>query len=154
MTARIEWRRPKPNIDADIKPFWDACAEHRLVVMQCKTCGARYWPATYCRNHKNEPFFGSLEWVTVSGRGTVAEHNVHHVAFDPTFQDQIPYAYGMVRTEEGPMLSGNIIDVDPDSVYIGMPVEVVFIDVVTPQGEEFTIPQWRPLERAEAAENA
>ncbi|MFC1815382.1 Zn-ribbon domain-containing OB-fold protein [Thermodesulfobacteriota bacterium] len=43
------------------------------------------------------------------------------------------------EVDEGPMISSNVIDCDPDEVKIGMPVEVVFEDIT----DEFTLPKFR-----------
>ena len=143
---RSTWVRPKPNIDAESEPFWSACAEHRLVMMRCRDCGDWYWPATYCKkDHGSSPFFGTMDWQTASGKGTVGEFNIHYVAFDPSFKADLPYVYAMIQTQEGPYLSGNVIGIDPKKVRIGMPVEVSFLDVVGDNGVEYTIPQWKAL---------
>ena len=63
---------PKPDIDEDNKPFWDAVRNRQFVLMQCRECGTWYWPAAYCRKHANQPFYGSLEWREASGRGKVS----------------------------------------------------------------------------------
>ena len=100
---------PKPAIDEDNKPFWDAVQNRRFVLMQCRECGTWYWPAAYCRNHANQPFYGSLEWREASGRGKVFSYNVHHRAFDPAFKSDLPYVYALIELEEGPMFGTNIV---------------------------------------------
>jgi uncharacterized OB-fold protein len=145
-STRQLWTRPKPNIDAEIAPFWKGCAEHRLMMMRCKVCGDWYWPATYCRkDHGSSKLFGTMEWQTASGRGTVGEFNIHYVPFDPSFKEDIPYVYAMIQTEEGPYLSGNVVGIDPKQVRIGMPVQVTFLDVVDENGVEYSIPQWQAV---------
>ena len=37
---------PAPMVSIETKPFWDAAAEHRLVVPQCEHCGGWQWPPT------------------------------------------------------------------------------------------------------------
>jgi uncharacterized OB-fold protein len=137
-----EWRKPWPNIDLDSKPFWDALKEHRFVLFRCKTCGAWYWPVAYCRNHDNEPFMRNLEWHEASGRGTVFAFNIHHWAFHPGFKDEVPYIYALIETEEGPMISSTLVDIDPSAVKVGMPVEIVYEDH---PNEGFTIPKFKTV---------
>ena len=120
--------RPKPNVDADNAPFWDAVQRHEFVLMQCKECGAWYWPAAYCRNHANEPFLDSLEWRGASGKGTIFTYSIHHLAFHPAFQSKLPYVYALIELAEGPMFGTNIIDCDPQDIYVGMPVQVHFTE--------------------------
>jgi uncharacterized OB-fold protein len=42
---------------------------------------------------------------------------------------KVPYSVVLVEMEEGVRLVSNMIDLEPDQVEIGMPVEVVFDDI-------------------------
>jgi uncharacterized OB-fold protein len=139
LTPQTDTPRPKPNIDPDNAPFWEAVQRREFVLMQCRECGAWYWPAAYCRHHPNEPFFGSLEWRQASGKGRVFAYNVHHIAFKPAFKDRLPYVYALIELDEGPMFGSNIIDCDPQDVHVGMQVSVRFVE------EDGTVlPMFRP----------
>ena len=118
--------RPKPNIDEDNAPFWQAVQQRRFVLMRCLECGAWYWPAAYCRNHANKPFFDSLQWQEASGIGRVFAFNIHRRPLHPAFQDKIPYVLALIELEEGPMFGSNIVGCQPSAVYVGMPVSVTF----------------------------
>jgi uncharacterized OB-fold protein len=50
----------------------------------------------------------------------------------------------MVELDEGPRLMTNLVGVTPDpaAVRIGMPVEVVFVDV----SDDAALPHFRPIE--------
>ena len=135
--------RPLPNVDADSLPQWEGFRRHKFLLFRCKTCGAWYWPKALCRNHANEPFFGNMEWAEASGRGTVFTFNVHHWAFEPEFQSEIPYVYALIELEEGPLFGSNVVGCDPKDVYIGMPVEIVYDDITA----EHTLPKFRPVSR-------
>lgn len=139
----MAYAKPRPNIDYDIKPFWDGLREHKFLLLRCKQCGAWYWPAAYCRRHKNAPFMGGMEWTPASGRGTVFAFNIHHAAFDPAFQEDIPYVYALIELDEGPMFGTNVIGCKPEDVHIGARVEIVFED--HPE-EGFTLPKARVLQ--------
>ena len=141
MTALKPYNKPLPNLDHDIKPFWDAIHQHEFKLFRCKTCGAWYWPVACCRNHDNEPFYGNMEWTKASGKGKVYAFNIHHVAFDPAFQDDIPYVYALIELDEGPIIGSNVIGCDVSAVQIGMPVEVLYEDIT----EEYTLPKFRPV---------
>jgi uncharacterized OB-fold protein len=137
----MAWAKPIPVIEKAMKPFWAGLKDHRFLLMKCNECGAWYWPATYCRNHRNQPFFGSLSWTDASGRGKIITFNVTRVAMRPAFKDDIPYVYALIQLDEGPIISSNIIHCSVDAVHIDMPVRVVFRDV-----EEIgmTIPYFEP----------
>lgn len=142
----MAWNKPLPNIDLDNKPFWDGLRAHELRVFRCRTCGKAYWPVAYCRSCPAEPFYGNMQWVPASGRGTVFAFNVHRFAFHPGFKNDLPYVYALVHLDEGPNFGTNIVECDPDAVRIGMPVTVVFRDVVPDENEgaPFTLATFRP----------
>jgi uncharacterized OB-fold protein len=59
----------------------------------------------------------------------------------PGFAPDIPYATVIIELAEGVRLVSHVLDVDPEQLRVGLPVEVVFDDV-TP---EVTLPKFRPL---------
>ena len=69
--------------------------------------------------------------MPVSGRGTVHTFTVTSHAVVPGFQDEVPYAVGLIELEEQENLRvlSNIVQTPPDQIKVGMPVEVVFDDV-------------------------
>jgi len=136
----MAYDKPPPNIDHESRPFWDGLREHRFLLLQCNRCGAWYWPAAYCRFHRNEPFMGEMEWRLASGRGRVFAVNIHRWAFHPSFADEIPYVYALVELDEGPMFGTNIVGCPPEAVTIGAPVEIVYEDY--PEAG-FTLPKMR-----------
>jgi uncharacterized OB-fold protein len=131
--------RPRPLIDDDHQPFWDALARREFLVFKCRECGAAYWPVSYCRNHVNEPLMGSLEWVPGSGRGQVFTFNIHRRAFHPAFEAEVPYVIGVVELDEGPMFFTRIVGCNPDDVRIGMRVRVRYEQVA-----EDVLPYFEP----------
>lgn len=136
------WTKPWPNIDFDTEAFWDGLMEHKFLLFRCRTCGAWYWPKAFCvKCDQNDPKFGNLEWQEASGRGTVFSWNTIYYSFHPGFAEDVPYTQVVVETEEGPLVSSTLIQCDPESVRVGMLVEVVYED--HPR-EEFTMLRWRP----------
>ncbi len=77
----MAWNKPVPVIEKVMKPFWAGLKSHRFLLMKCDECGAWYWPATYCRNHRNKPFFGSLSWTDASGHGKVISALILNLMF-------------------------------------------------------------------------
>jgi uncharacterized OB-fold protein len=62
-------------------------------------------------------------------------------ALHPGFVPDIPYATVIIGLAEGVRMVSRILDLDPEQLRVGLPVEVVFDDV-TP---EVTLPKFRPL---------
>ncbi len=85
----------------------------------------------------------------MSGRGTVFTYTVNHQPFNPAVP--VPYVIAIVRLDEQDDLriAANIVGCEPDSVRVGMPVQVGFerhdID-----GEAVYVPVFTP--RQEVAE--
>jgi len=58
----------------------------------------------------------------------------------PAYQADAPYAIAYVELAEGPRMPTRLVEVAPDAVAIGMPLEVVFDDV----DDELTLYRFRP----------
>lgn len=130
--------RPRPAINDDNRFFWDGVERGELLIQRCAGCGAlRHPPRPMC------PGCRSAEWDTVraSGRGTVHSYVVPRHPRLPAFPE--PYVVVLVDLEEGTRLVSNLVDVEPDAVRIGMPVELA----VTKVDPELTLPLFRPCAR-------
>lgn len=131
-----QYNKPLPRITPESKEFWEGCHRHQLLIQKCQNCATlRHYPKVMCPN------CGSWDttWVRVSGKGKVYSWTVTHRSFHPGFADELPYASVIVELDEGVRLMTNIIDVKPDDLYVGMPLEVVFEDVT----QEITLPRFR-----------
>ncbi len=96
---------------------------YRLVGSKCETCGEFFFPPRIiCPNCRRK---GKVVEYQFSGRGVVESYTVVHTP-PADMEDQAPYVLAIVRLEEGPMLTAQIVDVDPREVKIGMPVRMVF----------------------------
>ena len=121
-TTEVEqWQRPMPTPSALTLPFWEATARGELQLQRCTQCREYVWtPQLACRTCLTE----TLEWVPVSGRGTVYSFVIMHRAATPAFK--APYAIVVVELEEGARILSDMVDVDVEDVQIGLPVEVAF----------------------------
>jgi uncharacterized OB-fold protein len=77
------------------------------------------------------------EWSPATGKGTVYSWVTYREAPHPGFK--APYSVVLVELEEGVRLVSNLVDVGPEEIAIGMPVEVVFDQV----NEETFLPKFR-----------
>ena len=131
--------KPLPKINADTQTFWDGCRQHVFRIQKCGDCGHLRWPPAFlCPNCLSK----NTQWITVSGRGTVYSYAVYHVAFDPAFQEDLPYVVALVALEEGPHILSNIVGCNPQEVICDMPVEVIWNETT----EAVTLPQFRPAD--------
>ena len=64
-----------------------------------------------------------------------------HVTGLRGFRGDVPYNVAEVTLDEGPRLITNLVDIEPGSIRVGLPVEIVYDDVA----EELTLARFRPL---------
>jgi uncharacterized OB-fold protein len=55
------------------------------------------------------------------------------------FEEYTPYVVALIQLEEGPVLTAQMTDVEPEDVFIGMPVEMVTRKLRTDAGDIGTI---------------
>jgi hypothetical protein len=68
---------------------------------------------------------GKMKETKLSGRGEVVTYTVIHVGPED-FEEQVPYPIAIIQLVEGPRITGQIVDCEPDDVRIGMKVESTF----------------------------
>ena len=137
----MAWERPLPTQSPETKPFWDAADQGRFVVQQCRSCGQFQFPYRGFCSHCWTPELEERE----ARSGTVFTHSTIYRNDSPGFAQDVPYVAAVVRLDDdrgGLMVQTNIVGCDPDSVHIGMPVEVVFVDMT----EDRRIPMFTPRE--------
>lgn len=116
--------------------FWKSGADGTLRFLACDACStlihppAPVCPRCYGRATTPQP---------VSGRGTLHSFTVNVQPWDGVGD---VYIIGLVSIDEQPdvRLMTNLVDVEPQDVQIGMPVEVVFEE----HGDVF-LPLFRPV---------
>lgn len=125
---------PMPPILWDNMGFWEGIKRHELVFQRCKECGTWLHPprplCPKCRSLEKE-------WAHSTGKGTVYSWGTYLESPHPSFK--APYSVVLVEMEEGVRLVSNMVDIRPQEISIGMPVEVVFDDIA----EGLTLPKFR-----------
>ena len=131
-------QKPLPRIDEVNRPYWEAAKRHELLLQKCQECGHYRYPlGETCPSCLSD----RLEWVKVSGRGSVYTWTVFHQVYHPAFKEDVPYAVVAVELEEEPTIITNLVDCKIEYLKVGMPVEVVFDEVTA----EVTLPKFRPV---------
>jgi hypothetical protein len=137
-------KRPPPDLfklatNAWTQPFWDAAAQHRLVVAQCRTCGTcRMPPTPFCPACQSQ----QIDWKTLTGLGEVYAYTIVDRAILPGMADHLPYVPAVITLEGGGgvRLISNVVDVELAELAIGMPVQVVWDDL----REGVAVPRFSP----------
>ncbi|MPZ00488.1 MAG: DNA-binding protein [Actinophytocola sp.] len=125
-----------PELTQLSRPFWTNGFRGSLAVLRCGYCGYYIHPPVprcpACLSQSVEP-------AGVSGNARVATYTVNHHSWNPTMPER--YVIALVELVEQPdiRLMTNIVHCDPNSVYIGMPVQVVF-----EEDEDVALPLFEP----------
>lgn len=103
--------------------FWrKQIARYNLVGTHCKKCNEYFYPPrNMCPECRRE---GEIEDFKFNGKGEVVTFTVIHTAAEG-FENQTPYVLAIIKLDEGPSLTSQII-CDPAIVKIGMKVKPVF----------------------------
>ena len=107
-----------------IKAYNDFLAENKIMGSKCKGCGTVHLPP---RPVCNECAGRDLEWTELKGTGTIRAYTVITVPLT-RLKDRCPYAVGVVKLEDGPSISGMVLDVsNGDQISVGTRVKGEFI---------------------------
>ena len=142
---------PLPAASAETLAWWQAAAEHRLMVQRCDECGRyRHPPSPRC------PTCHSVEASLVEhdGSGTIYTCTRVHQPFLTGLD--LPYVIAVIDLHgleaDHIRLVTNIVDAEPSEVRIGLPVELVWEDM----GPDLALPRARlaPTDSATASASA
>jgi uncharacterized protein len=138
-----------PAVDEECQSFFESAAQGQLTVQACSSCGRLRHPprpmCPWCRSTKRE-------WKPVSGRGTLWSYVVPHPPLLPAYAEIAPYNVIVVELDDEPNIrfvgnlvsgpGGSINEIDPSTISIGEPVEVVFSVLVRADGSSVAMPRW------------
>ena len=142
MTKASQKFLPRPN--PETAAYWEGCRKHELLIQRCTQCGEyQFYPRILCSACLSE----HTEWVRSAGRGHVLTFTIVRRAVSEAYAPEVPYVVVLIELAEGPRMMSNLVQCNPDSVRVGMPVEVIFED----WSEDITIPKFRPATSAERA---
>ena len=133
--------RPLPALTALNRPYWTSGSHGTWRLQRCPDCERLIHPPTLrCQYDHAVP-----EWVELSGRGTVESWTVNYHPFYPGFPT--PYVIAFVNPIEDNRVRvlTNLIEIDPDEVFCGLPVRVTF-DLGSDGGDrdDVYVPLFRP----------
>jgi len=132
-----ERERYVPVPDGDSLEFWKGTEHGMLVVHACRGCGHRQLDSPRrCQACQS----GDLYLETVSGDGVIYSFTIVRRAPAKSLEDRVPYVLALITLSSGVRMVSNVVNCDPDSVAIGMPVKVVFERI----SEEINLPVFVP----------
>ena len=96
---------------------------YRLLGSACTRCSQKFFPQrTICPDCRRK---GKIEEIRFSGEGEIYSYTVIHVA-SRGFEFLKPYVMAIVRLVEGPLVTTQVVDCNPDDVEIGRKVYLTF----------------------------
>jgi uncharacterized OB-fold protein len=130
---------PIPEPSELSAPFWSAGLDGVLRLQQCLACAHVRFPLdAICPRCLSS----SYEWSTLSGHGTVQTFIRFQRAYDPSWEDRVPYIVALIQLDEGPVLISNVVGEGALEVKVDDAVEVVF----ELTSEVAALPQFRRTE--------
>ena len=123
----------EPFAESFEEGFWEAITRRELAFQRCNQCGT--WlhpPRPMCHKCKS----CDLKWEKSSGKGKIYSWVTFTREVNPLYSVPFEVVLVEMEDEEGVRIISNMLDTDPDELYIDMPVEVDFIDVPP----EFVLP--------------
>ena len=130
----------RPASSRDTKFFWDGVNAHELRIQKRPDGSLQHPPVPAVWQDKE----ATVEYQVASGKGTVFSFVVHHAPKVPG--RRLPFVIALVELEEGVRMLGELRNVDPAMVEIGMPVRATYIDF--PEGKSgpaWTLYAWQPV---------
>ena len=130
----------RPASSRDTKFFWDGVNAHELRIQKRPDGSLQHPPVPAVWQDKE----ATDEYQVASGKGTVFSFVVHHAPKVPG--RRLPFVIALVELEEGVRMLGELRNVDPAMVEIGMPVRATYIDF--PEGDAgpaWTLYAWQPV---------
>ena len=119
--------QPLPDVTDDTRDFWEGGADGILRIHRCSSCSTWFHPPApvcpVCLSRDVGP-------QPTSGRASVRGFTVNAQPWAPDMQ--VPYVLAVVAVDDAPgvQLTTRLVDVTPDSVYVDMPVDVRFVEIV------------------------
>jgi uncharacterized OB-fold protein len=131
---------PLPDLEfSEGVPFWEGTCEGEIRFPKCQDCNRFHWyPSIVC------PFCHSpnIKWQALTSQPRLFTWS--YVSYPlPVIAIRGPLIVILVEFDEAPdlYLASNLVDCQPEEVYIGMPLEVVFQWV----NDKLTMPLFKPM---------
>ncbi|HZA09446.1 bifunctional MaoC family dehydratase N-terminal/OB-fold nucleic acid binding domain-containing protein [Mycobacterium sp.] len=129
----------RPAASRDTAFFWEGVAAHELRIQRRGDGRLQHPPVPALWQDKAEP----IDYVVASGKGTVFSFVVHHAPKVPG--RSLPFVIALVELEEGVRMLGELRNVEPAAVEVGMPVQATYLDFPEDnRGPAWTLYAWEP----------
>jgi uncharacterized protein len=121
----IPMSRPMPLATPTSRPYWEGLRRHEIWLQYSPSLG-RY--VFYPRVLAPGTLADDLQWRQISGNGTLVSFTIAQRPVAPQFADAVPQVLAVVEWDEGPRFATELVNIDPATIAVGMPVVPVFVD--------------------------
>lgn len=109
---------------ANAPRFWrENPSRYNMMGFKCNSCGRSYFPPRAICPLCHRKSVGKIETIKLKGEGRVFSFTEVHEGLEELSM-QRPYVIAMVEMDEGPRITGQVIDCDPCELKIGARVRV------------------------------
>lgn len=114
-----------------VNQYFEYLKQNKVMGAKCPQCGTiDLPPRRLC-----SACLAESEWMEFSGKGTLETFTAVYVGSEVMtkkgYDRKHPYVFAVVKMEEGPSVSGQLVGIDENdsaSYWIGMPVEATFLE--------------------------
>jgi len=100
--------------------FTEALKQGKLMGTECKKCGEKYLPPrAHCKCGSRE-----VEWYEAPTRGKLFSYTLVTFPLD-SMAKYAPYIVAVAELEDGSRLLAQVTGVTPNSLQVGLPIQVV-----------------------------
>lgn len=113
---------PRPELDPQTMPFWEAAQREELVLPHCADCEQFFWyPRGFC------PRCGGtrVDWKPSAGSGEIYSFSVVRRA-GGVWAEHVPFVLAYIALDEGVTVQANIVDCSTEQLVPGHRVKAVF----------------------------
>ncbi len=111
---------------SNVARFWREIPQrYNLLGNRCGSCDKVYFPPREACPDCRRKSIGKMMDLKLSGKGEIVSYTIIHVGPEE-FEEQVPYPIAIIKLDEGPCITAQIVDCDIDDVKIGMKVESTF----------------------------
>lgn len=106
--------------------FWREIPQrYNLLGNRCGSCEQVFFPPRESCPECRRKSMGKMAETKLSGKGEVVTYTIIHVGQED-FEEQVPYAIAIIKLDEGPQITAQIVDCKLDEIKIGMKVISTF----------------------------
>ena len=111
---------------SNVARFWREIPQrYNLMGNKCGVCNKIFFPPRESCPKCRRKSIGKMQDYKLNGKGEIETYTIIHVAPED-FEEQVPYPVAIIKLDEGPKITAQIVDCNIEDVKIGMRVESTF----------------------------